>query len=881
AKSPLPHISANKVSILWLFLLVLIISFLTLFPYGSDAAKDNKVTNIGAIINVNSRSGIEEKTAMEIAADNFNKVSKDHRLSLNFLNDEVNPLLAASAAKELIEEKEVKVIIGMEKWEQATLVADIGSRTGIPVLSFAAPAITPPLMQHRWPFLVQMANNDFEQMRCIAAIVSSYKWKKVIAIYEDDTYGGDSGKLLLLSEALQDVGSEIEYRLVLPQFSSLSNPRQVVKEELEKLALRSSIQSRVFIILRLSLPMAIHMFSEAKSMRLVGSDTAWILTDTITNYLDSFNASVISSIEGALGIKTYYSDNSSSYQNFRSQFRQKFVSQYPEEDDFEPGIHALRAYECVGTIIQAIEKMNTKAAGIPKMLLENILSSNFTGLSGQIHFKDGHLLQTPILRIVNVVGKKYKELDFWLPGYGFSSTHNSSDVDSILKGTVNWPGDLKRNPKGWAMPTDAKPLKIGVPGRTSFEKFVKVTSSIQNPNDKIYDGFCIQLFHMVRENLDYALPYEFVAFNGTYDELVDSVYNKTFDAVVGDVTILAERTTKVEFTQPYAESGLSMIVPAKTEESAWLFFKPFTWEMWLATGAVLIYTMLIVWLLEHQSNPEYQIGTALWFTISSLFFAHRERVFSNFTRVVVFVWLFVVLILTSSYTASLTSMLTIKSLKASFTDGKNSKVGCDGDSFVRKYLEQVLNFRPENIVNVSSEYKYDGEFRSSNISAAFLELPYEKVFITQHCKHYIATAPTNRFGGLAFVFQKGSPMAADVSKAILILSENGKLKSLEDYWFSSPSIQCSINATDTETGSLSLNNFWGLFLITGATSTICLLLSLFYLLMINHRHQREHRGNGTPSDNSIWNRAVKIASYLYHGQIAILGVAPALAQATV
>ena len=105
---------------------------------------------------------------------------------------------------------------------------------------------------------------------------------------------------------------------------------------------------------------------------------------------------------------------------------------------------------------------------------------------------------------------------------------------------------------------------------------------------------------------------------------------QTYDAVVGDVTILASRSKKVEFTQPYAESGLSMVVPAKSEESAWMFMRPFTWKMWVVTGVILIYTMLIVWLLEHKQNPDFngswqnQISTALWFTFSSLFFAHSK-----------------------------------------------------------------------------------------------------------------------------------------------------------------------------------------------------------------------------------------------------------------
>jgi len=118
---------------------------------------------------------------------------------------------------------------------------------------------------------------------------------------------------------------------------------------------------------------------------------------------------------------------------------------------------------------------------------------------------------------------------------------------------------------------------------------------------------------------------------------VPLVNRKTYDAAIGDITILAERAEYVEFTQPYAESGLSMIVPLETEDTAWIFLKPFNLEMWMVSGAIFIYTMLIIWFLEHQTNPEfrgprkYQFGTALWFTFSSLFFAQSNYSVSQVT----------------------------------------------------------------------------------------------------------------------------------------------------------------------------------------------------------------------------------------------------------
>ncbi|KAK4551245.1 hypothetical protein RGQ29_032439 [Quercus rubra] len=109
------------------------------------------------------------------------------------------------------------------------------------------------------------------------------------------------------------------------------------------------------------------------------------------------------------------------------------------------------------------------------------------------------------------------------------------------------------------------PLKIGVPGRTSFQKFVKVDYSGNLDNSK-FGGWCIDVFKEVLTKLPYSLLYEFIPLNGTYEDLVDCVYNKTFDAVVGDLTILANRTKYVEFTQPYAESGLVVVVPAQPED---------------------------------------------------------------------------------------------------------------------------------------------------------------------------------------------------------------------------------------------------------------------------------------------------------------------------
>ncbi|KAL2475273.1 Glutamate receptor 2.7 [Abeliophyllum distichum] len=801
--------SSNAGSKVSYFLSLVLASFLLSISLGLVVEADPSSTNIGAIIDVDSRVGKEQKTAMIMAVHNFNNNSRNRRLEIYFSNTGKDPVQVVSTAEELIGKKQVQLIVGTRTWEEAALAADVGKQAQVPVLSLAEASSTQLLTQNRWPFLVQMATDSREQINCIADIVNSYHWRKIIVIHEDNSYFANSGLLNTLSEALENVGAAIEYDMFLPPFSSLSDPEAFVRQEAAKLM---SKQSRVFIVLQSSLPLATHLFREAKQIGLMDRDSVWILTDSISDLLDSVDPSFISFTQGAIGIKNYYSESTREFLDFKDQFQKNFRLEYPDEDNSDPGIHALKAYDSITAIAEAVKGLGRENTSNPKLLLNEIQSNNFIGLSGEILFRGGKLERKSTFKIVNIVGKRYKELGFWSSKFVFSGSLLEEKgtwavgVNSMneLLSLVDWPGELNRVPKGWAMPTDAVPMKIGVPENHYPFTLLKGKSD-ETSNEKKFEGFCIDLFDEVLKvlNKSYTLHYEFVPFNGNYNELVGNVSNKNFDAAVGDV-------------------------PVKKIQMAWIFVKPFTWNMWMVTFAILFYTMFVVWFIEHQSNPEFkgprkdQLGTAMFFTISSLFFAHKENIISNYTKLVVVVWLFVVLVLSSSYQANLTSMLTVSRLEPSVTrldsiKNTNAPVGSDSDSFIQGYLRDVLNL--QNIKTISSQDRYPEEFKSGNISAAFLELSHQKVFLKDHCKDYTVTGPTYSFGGLGFVFQKSSPIARDVSEAILTLMECGTIEDLKKKWFGSPET-CSNSDDDSEADILSLKSFRGLYIKLGRVSII-------------------------------------------------------------
>lgn len=99
------------------------------------------------------------------------------------------------------------------------------------------------------------------------------------------------------------------------------------------------------------------------------------------------------------------------------------------------------------------------------------------------------------------------------------------------------------------------------------------------------------------------------------------------DAAVGDIEIMADRMQYAEFTLPYIESGLVMVVTVKPDKlkEKWLFFKVFTKKMWLLMVAMHLFIGFVIWLIENGGNPEFKgFGAMLWFSVTVLFFMQSK-----------------------------------------------------------------------------------------------------------------------------------------------------------------------------------------------------------------------------------------------------------------
>ncbi|KAJ7525760.1 hypothetical protein O6H91_17G064900 [Diphasiastrum complanatum] len=838
---------------------VLLIVPLILVQTANAAASSQKAGTIkvGTLLATESRIGREALRALQLAAQNINNDTTTLNgtvLELVLANSNCSAFQGAAAAIELFGE-DVVAIAGPQTSAASRFVAEIAAASQIPLVSFSA--TDPSLSEDYYSYFVRLAHSDKLQMNAIADIIHYFGWREVVALYSKDL--GLDG-----IDALDDPLSGIGVRIIQKEGLDPDIDSSGIITRLVQLTQQGS---RI-IIVHMPASLSRRFFIEAYNMGMMDTGFVWIVTEATASVLDMIflDDEFVRSVQGVIGICSDIPE-SPQLQIFKNQWKQSVLSETNTTTLAPISSYGLFAYDSLWTIAKALDNFLNQDLNITFLpsrrfagdaggqtdlaklklfqngsnLLKNILGANFTGITGQIHFDNRGDLMGSALKIVNMVGKDAREVGYWNKTIGLfsaSPSHKEQGTPTVLKinntqalQDIIWPGGSIQVPRGWIFPRTGKHLVIGVPKKRGYKEFVGVTQVAENIT---VTGFCIDVFVAACQLLPYSIDYTFEPY-GTdatprYDDLVQKIVTKDYDGVVGDIAITAHRTEIVDFTQPYATAGLVVLVPTKQSPSnnAWAFMQPFTRTMWLTTLAFFLFSGVVVWILEHKKNddfrgrPKKQVVIMLWFIFSTLFFAQREEVKSTLGRVALIIWLFVVLIINSSYTASLTSNLTVQQLLPTIQNiggllASDVRIGYQTGSFVKDYLIQ-LGAAESRLYNLTSPQDYYVAMNMGKVGAIVDELPYVQLFLSEHCDFVIAGQEFTK-GGWGFAFPKGSQLAIDLSAAILKLSESGKLQRIHDYWLGNTN--CSSLAVDTNFNKLGLGTFWGLFVITGVTSVLC------------------------------------------------------------
>lgn len=840
---------------------------------------------IGALLAYNSTIGKAVRPALELAVRDINNSSLlgDSQLVLHLGNSNCSAFQGAATASNLLKD-EVVAILGPQTSVVSHFVSHMATVTQVPLVSFSA--TDPSLSEEQYFYFVRVTHSDDVQMQAIAGIIQHYGWREVTALYIDDDFGNNGINSLL--DALQSMGPNTVRK------SNLSPT--ITSEEISTLLTKlSEMESRVFVV-HVEPKLGRELFIMAQRLQMMSQGYVWIVTEAMTSVMNdlSTDPKFSQALQGVIGTRSHIPGSS-----LLQDYKDRWVELHGNDSSVGPAqmnnVYAWYAYDAMWTVANGIrifldaggattfvdpparpsdaggesELASLKVFRDGKLLLDSILDQQFTGLTGPVQLDERNDLMGSSFDVVNMVGEGLRVVGYWsnatgclpfAPALNTTSMLNENSSQSQLQ-TVIWPGGGVDVPKGWVVPKIGRPLVIGVPNRVGYKEFVE--SSVDSNNRTAFRGFCIDVFQQALSNLPYAVSYYFTSFgdgNSTpsYDALVDEIAEKKFDAVVGDVTITTKRSMSVDFTQPFTTSGLVVVVPVKQSNAnyAWAFLRPFTPLMWLTTGAFFFFTGLVVWFLEHKKNrdfrgrPKKQVVTTLWFVFMTLFFSQNERVNSTLGRAVLVIWLFVVLIIISSYTASLTSFLTVQQLLPTIQGisslvSSNVPIGYQTGSFVRDYLLQ-LNVAPDRLVALNTLDEYTAALTKGagrgGVGAIVDELPYVQSFLSTECAFTIAGQEFTK-SGWGFAFPKGSQLAIDFSTAILKLAENGELQRIHDLWVNTNT--CSNRNVQTDSMELGVNTFWGLFLITGLASLFCCLVYWTRMIIRHRRVFRERKLDGS------------------------------------
>ncbi|KAL6655758.1 hypothetical protein ACP70R_006584 [Stipagrostis hirtigluma subsp. patula] len=817
---------------------------------------------VGLIIDAGSPVGKIASTTIPMALEDFYTAFPNSSARVRVLTHDSggDVVAAASAALQLMTTEGARAILGPQSSVESAFVADLATRAEVPVVSFSA--TSPSVCPAAAGFFARAALSDAAQAGAIAALATYFGWRRVVPIYQDDDYG--AAFVPFLVDALTAASAVVPYRCALPAGAS----RDAVSSAMYRL---NSEQTRAFVV-HTRPALAELVFAAAAEAGMMAEGYAWVITDGLTGLLGFVHPP-----QGVIGLAPYV-PSTPRLRDARRRWARRFMRDHRDADvaQAKMGCYALWAYDAAWAVASAAERLSPGDLSAPaglvggktgptdfsglgksssgKKFLEAITNSTFEGLGGRFRLVDGELAALAF-RVVNIMDNaKERDIGFWTRHDGLTRRlgHGGAGKSNSGLAPVIWPGETTVRPSGWAQPTSGRKLRVAVPGAVD-DGYRPVVHLDVDPatNRTVAGGYAIEVFEAAARLLPYALPFEYVlAPSMPYDKLIEYVGLGVYDAVVADMTITANRSQHVDFTLPYMPSGISMVVPMRGHRSdrAWVFLKPLLYKLWLVSFVFFLFTGFTVWAVEHRVNeefrgpPSYQIGTLLYFGFSTLVFAHRENLKSNLSRLAVVVWVFVVLILQSSYTASLTSMLTVPQLEPAIEDyaalwRASDRVGIMNNSFMPGAMTNS-GFPRSRLVPYHSTHDFHKALLNGAIGAIVDETPYLRLFLKSYCDNFTMTAQTNKTGGFGFAFPKGSPYVADLSRAILNLTESDELSLIERKWFGDAE-GCAAQGSPFTAGSLSFGSFWGLFLVTGATSLLCCAVHLATFLVANRRHIRE------------------------------------------
>lgn len=315
--------------------------------------------------------------------------------------------------------------------------------------------------------------------------------------------------------------------------------------------------------------------------------------------------------------------------------------------------------------------------------------------------------------------------------------------------------------------TSGKTLIIGTKDAPPFS---------MKTEDGKWTGISIELWRQIAQDLNLSYEYRETDIQG----LIEGVRDGSLDAAVAAMTITPDREQVLDFTHPLHSTGLTIAVKSKTGNPWISVLKGFISSAFLKVLATLALVLLgvgmLAWWFERKKNPQHfgegpakGIWSGFWWsavTMTTVGYGDKAPV-TFWGRVVALIWMFAAIIIISSFTASITSSLTVTQLESPIqgpADLPYVRVGTIANTTSAAYLQKSrISFKRYNTPGEGLRAIKEGE-----IDAFVYDAPILRYLINQEYKGILEVLPRiflrQDYG---FALPSGSPLRESINRILL------------------------------------------------------------------------------------------------------------------
>ncbi|XP_046474039.1 glutamate receptor ionotropic, NMDA 2B isoform X1 [Neodiprion pinetum] len=766
---------------------------------------------------------------------------------------------------------------------------------GIPVIAWNADNSGLERRASQSSLQLQLAPSLEHQTAAMLSILERYKWHQFSVVTSQ--IAGHDDFIQAVRERISDMQDTFK-------FSILNAVLVTRPEDLSELV---NSESRV-ILLYSTRDEAIQILKEARRRKITGENYVWVVTQSVIENLQTsqhFPA-------GMLGV--HFDTSSTSLVNEIATAIRVFA--YGVEDFVSDPINANRSLKthlsCEGN---GDSRWNTGDTFF--RYLKNVTVEGDQG-KPNVEFTQDGVLKAAELKIMNLRPGVNEQQPLWEQiGIWKSWQKEGLDIKDIV-----WPGGSHTPPQGVPekfhlkitfleeppyinlAPPDPITGKClmdrGILCRVAKESDINgIDIAEAHRNESFYQccsGFCIDLLERFADELGFI--YELVRVedgrwgtskNGKWNGLIADLVNRRTDMVMTSLMINSEREAVVDFTVPYMETGIAIVVAKRTGIiSPTAFLEPFDTASWMLVGLVAIHAAtLMIFLFEWLSPsgfdmkinppnspqkplPVSQMNTSLnhrfslfrtyWLVWAVLFQAavHVDSPRGFTARFMTNVWAMFAVVFLAIYTANLAAFMITREEFHEFTGVDDHRLAkpfshkpmfkfgtiswSHTDSTISKYFREMHTYMKafnKTTVSEGIEAVISGDMDAFIYDGTVLDY---LVAQDEDCR-LLTVGSWYAMTGYGIAFPRNSKYVQMFNKRLLDYRENGDLERLRRYWMTGT---CKPGKeVQKSSDPLALEQFLSAFLLLMCgilLAALLLLLEHLYFKYVRHHLAKSDRG---------------------------------------